>query len=52
MKLITRDITITLLVKLCLLIVLWFVCFRTSDPPHQHLNSVDKIVQHILSEER
>ena len=31
---IQRDITLTLVVKLCLLVALWYVCF--SGPHHKH----------------
>lgn len=31
---IQRDISLTLIVKLCLLAILWYVCF--SGPRHKH----------------
>lgn len=33
MKPLTRDISITLIVKLLLLITLWWVCFKDAEKP-------------------
>lgn len=33
MKPLTRDIVVTLIVKLSLLIALWFVCFKNVEKP-------------------
>lgn len=35
MKTLTRDVTITLMVKLLLLIALWFLCVKTMDKPNK-----------------
>lgn len=36
MKPLTRDITVTLVVKLSLLIILWLVCVRGIERPAQY----------------
>ncbi|KTC90730.1 hypothetical protein OQJ18_00205 [Fluoribacter dumoffii] len=35
LKPLTRDILITLVIKISLLILLWFVCFKNVEKPHQ-----------------
>lgn len=36
MKPLTRDISVTLIIKLTLLFVLWFVCFKGTHKPIQN----------------
>lgn len=36
MKPLTRDISVTLIIKLTLLFVLWFVCFKGGHKPMQN----------------
>jgi len=36
MKPLTRDILVTLSIKLILLVVLWAVCFRSGTPPYKN----------------
>ncbi len=33
MKILTRDISLTLIIKLTLLFALWFVCFKGNHKP-------------------
>ncbi|CAM3068583.1 Uncharacterised protein [Legionella steigerwaltii] len=34
-KPLTRDILITLIIKFSLLILLWIICFKNVEKPHQ-----------------
>ncbi|WP_454782014.1 cytochrome oxidase putative small subunit CydP [Legionella sp. WA2022007384] len=35
LKPLTRDILITLIIKFSLLILLWIICFKNVEKPHQ-----------------
>lgn len=39
MKTLTRDISVTLIIKLALLFVLWFVCFKDTRKPVQNTDA-------------
>ncbi|WP_367605759.1 cytochrome oxidase putative small subunit CydP [Legionella sp. W05-934-2] len=51
----SRDIKITLLIKLLLLFLLWFICFRGPRPTidlGQHLYSIGTTDDNMLSTKR
>lgn len=35
LKPLTRDILVTLIIKFSLLILLWIICFKNVEKPHQ-----------------
>ncbi len=39
MKPLTRDISVTLIIKLTLLFALWFVCFKGAHKPMQNASN-------------